>query len=392
MSSGSEMVALISITAGVVCISLGLYVYLKNPHLKISKIFFVSALVAFLVTIADLILITSPDEGTAQMVSHPLIFLSTLLAAMMLYLTAHLPYEQEQSWLIRRKRDFWLVVLFLASVPAVTIGTVAEDQYGWWISISLPVMWWYAVVYTFYLVGTASLIRLYLREESEDVRRYTMPPILATALPMVFAAVVTALGMSGTNVPPSLSMAILASSTLFAFAIIKQRLFLLRPVKEDGLERPTGPTMGPGRCVLMRSGPSDRAYELFVNELAASNQGLIITSSPPAEIRERYGLHNTPVVRLTPKPGPDSIDPSSLHLLTHTALQFLQKAPGSVILLDGLDLLRSFSSPEAVMQLLYNLRDASVVTGSKMIVTVDPERLGERELPKMERELEPIRA
>jgi hypothetical protein len=363
---------------------------LRNPHLKSSRIFLFLTLIATLTGLVDFLMITAPNEGTALAVAHPLVFLSVLLAATMFYLTSYLPYERERSWLVRHKREFVVLAVFTALVPAVFIGTVAEDQYGWWISMSLPVVWWYATIYVFYLAGTITMVGLYRNEEREDVKHRIIPPTVAMMLPIILDAFLTVLLMSGQTVPPDLSLALLASSILFVYGIFKQKLFVLKPVKEERRADRPASFMRPGQCVLVEA-MTDHAYTMFANELASSGQGVLITRARPEQIAERYGLQGTPVLWLTDKPGPDSIDPSSINVLMHTTLQFLRKSNGSVVLLDGLDYLRLFNRPQEVMQLLYGLRDAAIVTGSKLIVTVNPEGLGERELPLMERELEPIR-
>lgn len=392
MSDGSQIVSSISIIAAIVCLTLGIYVMLRNPHLRSSKIFFFLASIATLTSLADYLIITAPNESTALAVAHPLIFLSTLLAATMLYMTAYLPYERESSWFVRHRREFTVLAVLTAAVPALLVDTVAEDQYGWWISMSPPVVWWYAVIYVLYLAGTITMVRLYRTEKGEDVRHRIIPPTVAMMLPIIFGLILTILMMGGNNVPPDLSLALLASSILFVYGISKQKLFVLRPAKESGLANKTDPVMRPGQCVLVEALTDDHAYIMFINEIASSGRGLLITPVPPDQIMERYGLQSTTRLWLTEKPGPDRIDPSNINVLMHTTLQYLQKNNGSVVLLDGLDYLRLFNRPGEVMYFLYGLRDAAIVTGSKLIVTVNPEELGERELPLLERELEPIKA
>ncbi len=187
-------------------------------------------------------------------------------------------------------------------------------------------------------------------------------------------------------------MAILASAILFAYSIFEQKLFVLRPTNERGTLSRSMPIMRPGQYVLVEAVTKDRARDMFVNELASTSQGLMITPICPDQIMERYGLKSTPVIWLTLKPGPDSIDPSSINILTHTALQFLKKGSDSVVMLDGLEYLRSFNSQKNVMRLLYELRDTTIVTGSKLIISVNPEGIAENELSLLEHELESINA
>jgi hypothetical protein len=389
---GIQVVSSIAVVAASVCFSLGVYVKIKNPYLKSSKLFFLITMIATITSIADLLIINAPDEGVAQAVAHPLVFLSTALAATMLYLTAYLPYEREGLWLVRHKREYAAISIFIGLVPALFISTVAEDQYGWWISLGLVTALWYAAIYMFYLAGIVSMVRLYMKEERRDVKDRILPLILAMAMPIVFDLALGVPLLFGERTPPDLSLAVLASGILFAYCIFKQKLFMVRPVKEESVvERPL-PVMRPGQCVLVEGATGDCAYGMFVNELASSGRGLLITPTRPERIMEMYGLKSTPVLWLTSDPGPDSIDPSNLNVLMHAMTQFLKKSGDSVVLLDGLECLRSSNDPKAVMHLLYGLRDTAIVAGSKLIVTVDPRTMGSKDLIMLERDLDPIKA
>lgn len=391
MFEGGQIVAVISILAAMTCLSLGAYVLFKNPHLMSSKIFGLLASIATLTGLADFLIITAPDGGTALAFARPLIFLSTLLSATMLYMTSYLPYERERSWLVRHRRGFAAVAIVIALVPAVTIGTVAQDQYGWWISASLPMVWWYAVIYSFYFAGIIILARRYRKEEREDVKRLILPPAAGIGVPILSAAVVVLIQASGSEVPPMLSLTILATSVCFVYGIFRQKLFILKPAEERPQTVGSVPAVGPGRGVLVETKIDTLAYRMFINELASGSPGLLITRKHPQLVREQHELQDTPILWLTTKPGPDSIDPTSISLLLHTTVKFLQRGKGSVILLDGLEYLGSYTRPGEVMQFIYGLKDAAIVNGSKLIITVDPETMGERELSLLEREMELIK-
>lgn len=392
MLEGIHVVSSIAIVSASICFFLGVYVRLKNPYLKSSKLFFLIAMIATITSLADLLIINAPDEGVAQAVAHPLVFLSTVLAATMLYLTAYLPYERESSWFVRHKREYAAISIFVGLVPALFISSVAEDQYGWWISLSLATAWWYVAIYMFYLAGIVSMVRLYRKEERRDVKHLILPLILAMAVPIVFDLVLGIPMLVGEKTLPDLSLAILASGILFAYDIFEQKLFMVRPVKEDTVSKRPLPSMHPGQCVLVEGVTGDCAFGMFVNELASSGRGLLITPTRPERIMEMYGLKSTPMLWLTSDPGPDSIDPSNLNVLMHAMTQFLKKSGDSVVLLDGLECLRSANDPRDVMHLLYGLRDTAIVAGSKLIVMVDPKTLGSKDLIMLERDLEPIKA
>ncbi len=97
------------------------------------------------------------------------------------------------------------------------------------------------------------------------------------------------------------------------------------------------------------------------------------------------------MIWLATQPGPDRVDPTSLSILQHTIVDFLQKGPPSVILLDGLEYLMSENQSEKVLRFVYTLRDLVTVSNSQLLVSLDPEVLELRDLAKLEREFELIR-
>lgn len=390
MLEGTLFASLVSIVTAIACSSFGLYALIKNPHLKSSKMFILLASFASLTSLADFLLITAPDGATALMFARLVIVLSTLLAATMLYMTSYLPYERRTSWLIHHRRQYAVFAAFAAIVPTLSIGTVSEDQYGWWISESLPVYWWYSAVYSFYFISIILLVQRYRREDGE-VRSYIVPPIVGVIIPFLSAFAVEALKMNGQNVPPMLSLPLFASSLCFAYSIFRQRLFIIRTAEEEVQADVVVPSVEPGRGVLIEAKGNQLAYQVFIKELASGRPGLIITDSHPDQVRERYGLRTTPILWLTTRPGLDSVDPANMSLLTHTTVKFLNSGQAPVVLLDGLEYLGTYHKLESVMRLVYRLKDATVVSCSKLIIAVDPSCLEERCVSLLEHELEPIR-
>jgi len=384
-------IASISLLASIVCLSFGIFVYLKNPHLRSSRVFIILASVAALATLTEAFIITSPGEVVAQGFARILVFLTVLLAATMLYMTSCLPYDRQRSLLVRRKKEYVLIVILIGAILALLNITVEVDQYGWWISSSLPTYGWYATIYLFYLSGAIILDRMHGKERREDVRYRIVVLTVGMALPIISAAVVVMIGTTDQNIPPVFSLTVLASSLCFAYGIMRQKLFIIGPVKEEVQAFEKVPGVRSGQGVLVETKGDDLAYRMFINEIASGSQGLLIARTHPDQIRERYGLKSTPILWLTTIPGSDSIDPKSISLLLHSAIEFLKKKNGSIIMMDGLEYLGVYNRPEAILQFIYTLRDTTTMTGSKLIVAVDPEALGKCDLPRLERELEPIK-
>jgi len=269
---------------------------------------------------------------------------------------------------------------------------VAEDLFGWWIYSNMGGIIWYLATLLFYLAGTIILVRMYRSEQGQDVKRRIVPLALGMAVPVVMASMVAFTLANDQSDPSMLSLIVLLSCLCIGFGVIRQRLFIIEPVKEDVQGFGHVPAVRPGHSVLVEAKAGDLAYRMFISDLASGGQGLLIARMHPDQIRERYGLRNTPILWLTTKSGPDNVDPARINLLLHSAVSFLHREGGSIVLLDGLEYLQTYNSPEAVMQFIYSLTDAVMVSGSKLIVAVDPEALGQWDLPRLERELESIRA
>ncbi len=380
----------ISIIAVMVCISLSLYVLIRNPHLKSSRVFVLLTLMAILTDLTDFFMITASDEGTALAFARPTIFFSTITVATMLYLTSFLPYERKGSWLVRHKREFTLIIVFTAVVPTMLVSTVAEDKYGWWVSTGLPMVWWFVVIYAYFFVGAIILARLYLTESMEGTRRRIAILTAGMVIPFFLGLMVALIKAYEPSAPPLFSATILASSLTFAYGIFRQKLFILEPAQENLRAVKEAPIVEPRHSVLVKAKSGDLAYQMFVNELASGGQGLLITRKHPDQVKEAYGLMNTPILWLTHKPGPDSIDPANISVLQHTTLKFLQRGNGPVILIDGLEHLASYNRLEKVLPFVFELRDATIVSESKLIIALDPETLASRDLSLLERDLDII--
>jgi hypothetical protein len=391
VSEGALFLSAASIIAAIVCFSFGLYVFLKNPHLRSSKYFIFLASVATLTGVVDALLITAPDEGVAGTFARPTIFLSTVLAGTMLYMTSFLPYERRSSWLPRHRREYALLVTFVAVMLALFLGTVERGPYGWQVADDLPAYWWYSATYIAYLFSILILVRGYLKEDQEEVRGQIILPIFGVVLPVLLAMAALIARLAGQIFPPILAISILVSSICFGYSIIRQRLFVLRTTEESVQAYGHVPVVEAGRSVLVESSTDDLAYHIFINELSTGRPGLLITRSPPDQIRAKYGLRNTPIIWLTAKPGLDSVDPANLSILNHTTARFMEGGHGPVVLMDDMSFLGAHNKMEDVMRLAYGLRDTTIMTSSKLIIAVDPKALDKRYVSMLERELEPIR-
>ena len=379
-----------SVLAASACFALGMYVMRRNRHLSGSRAFFVVAITAALAALFDFLTITSPDADEARLFARGLVLTTTLLAAAMLHLASIMPFERKDPWAVRHRWGFTAVAVALSAAMAAGGIEVAEDKYGWWLRLNTPSLLWYASIVLIFLASTIVLTLSYWRERSAVERRRLLPLIAGMAVPVFSTLLVVPTVMSEAIDPPLLSAIILSTCLFVGYGVIHQKLFILEPVEEHVQGGSSTPDVKAGGSVLVETKKDDLAYRMFVNEIASGGQGLLISRRHPDQLRETYGLMNTPMLWLTTKPGANRVDPSSLSLLLHSVLAFLDKSAEAVILLDGLEYLETYNGEETVMRFFYGLQDAITVTGSKLIVSVDPAALDPHFLPRLEREMSVI--
>jgi hypothetical protein len=322
--------------------------------------------------------------------AQSIIFTSILVGASFIYLSSFLPYERAESWVLKNKRLFVAISILLAIIPAALLERTYVDQYGYWIAYSPALFLWMAVAFALSLMPVLILTPLCRQSTDQMVRRHITVLSMGVMLPILL--VIAELGLSelGVVVPHLPAIGLLLTGMLFSVAVLRMKLFIIDPVREEKIEAQPGKDLGiklvSGHCDLIKSKKADLSYRMFVAEVAAGNKGLLITRVHPDQVREKYGLVKTPILWLSGQPGPDRVDPASLSILQHTVVDFLQKGPTSVILLDGLEYLVSENQVDKVLRFIYTVHDAVVISGSKFIVPVDPDILEKKELALFERE------
>lgn len=391
MLEGGLVFSLNSLVAGVLCVALGIYVFRKNPHLKGSQVFIVLMSFASLNGIAEFLMINAQDQGTAHIFSRMVLFLSICAGASLLYLACRLPYDRADPWPVRHKRPYAAISLACASALAVMPSSVSLDRYGWWTAVDAAFYTWLAMALAFCIGAVAVVLTGYRRERDGRLRGQYRILLVGVAILPTYGAIEVILNIMEIGRPPIFSIAVLTTGAVFAIALFRHDLFAIEPVREDGFKGSGAPSLAAGRCVLVIGKKGCAAYRMVVDDLASGERGMLISRFRSERVKEMFGLTKTPVIWLSTRPGPDRIDPAALSVLQHTIVDFLRKGDGSVVLLDGLEYLLIYNRAESVLRLIYDVKDAAVVSGSKFIVPVDPLALEARNLAFLERELEVVR-
>jgi len=128
------------------------------------------------------------------------------------------------------------------------------------------------------------------------------------------------------------------------------------------------------------------AYELFLEAIMSGTEGLCITRTAPAKIREKYKLHRTPVIWLTDEVVEDEKVIHSLQDLSILVSNYVQKASKPVILIDGIEYLISHKGFDSVYHLMQAKRTQMEANQGILIVPLFRDAVEAKEAKLMERE------
>lgn len=114
--------------------------------------------------------------------------------------------------------------------------------------------------------------------------------------------------------------------------------------------------------------------------------GLVVTREFPDSIRRMHSLETTPVIWLTESPGERRIAPTSTAMLTDTLVRFMEKNPNSIVLLEGIEYLTTFSDFRKVLKQLDYLNETTWVTRARLLIAVNPKAFDPKDLALLERD------
>lgn len=144
---------------------------------------------------------------------------------------------------------------------------------------------------------------------------------------------------------------------------------------------------------LVKSETPDYAFKLF-REAVTNQPGACFTRKSPKKVRKLYQFEKTPITWLRDKDDVEDynvIEAMRTNFLRETIVDFAKENDMCVILLEGIEYLLVKNSYDKVLHFLQGLSDdLSVMEGVTMIITVNPDSFGKRELALIEEEMDVI--
>ena len=144
-----------------------------------------------------------------------------------------------------------------------------------------------------------------------------------------------------------------------------------------------------GSSYLVRN-DAEKAFEVFSNQVLGGTIGVCLTREFPPRVRKKYGLEKTPVVWITSEKIEGEMTVNSLQEVSILISEFLEKAEGSIVLLDGFEYLITHHGFEAFIHFLHLSRSRFEQHKSILIAPLFEGALDPKELKLIEREMRPL--
>ena len=164
------------------------------------------------------------------------------------------------------------------------------------------------------------------------------------------------------------------------------RSLVRTPLRESAVTMKRRFMLQPGCCYLVED-DVEKAFKVFVDNVFAGLEGLCITRELPQHIRTKYRLDKTPIIWLTLNEADGEISARSLQDLSIMLGNYLNKARGSVILLDGCEYLITNYGFEPFLRFLQLNRSRIEREDSVLIMPILAEALNTKEVRLIEREM-----
>lgn len=131
------------------------------------------------------------------------------------------------------------------------------------------------------------------------------------------------------------------------------------------------------------------SMELFEAGLRRGFKGLCFTRQYPEKITQKFSTDGTAVFWLSNMGSENSIRPKDLEKITLQCNEYLSKWK-CIIMIDGLEYLITNNSFITVLKMLQFLRDATAVNKSILVLSVNPNAIGENEVNLIMREVDKV--
>jgi len=173
----------------------------------------------------------------------------------------------------------------------------------------------------------------------------------------------------------------------------KQRLIesgknFLRTLYEDEDKKEIN-ELEKGKSYIIKEKKPEKGLEFSLKTMEREKNGYVLSSINPKEIKRKYNvsLDSISYNWLTVLEGKNRFNPSNLHLIGHSMIDFLEDKKGPIFM-EGVELILKHNSFDRFWGFLNHLVDVVSEEEGTLVLSLDPETLSDQQLAKIERKLQ----
>ena len=234
-------------------------------------------------------------------------------------------------------------------------------------------IWIYTLDYMLlYLFGVYILVGV-VRKGIALERKQAKPVLFGTTASLVLATATNIILPHSSISAPELgtTISMVWGASVF-YAVIKHRLFIVKPSIEEHIETPERYSLESGMGYFVNEERPDIGYKVFLDRITHGDFGLCISKLAPDKIRTRYNLVKTPILWLTFNNVEKSISPKNVDGLTSVISDFVRRTQKSLVFLDCFDQIKFAIGFDKALSALRDFMRLCVENNSTILMSIPP--------------------
>ncbi len=178
-----------------------------------------------------------------------------------------------------------------------------------------------------------------------------------------------------------------------------RRRLLVKPALEEFRKDGFRFELKKGLCYLLKEEKPERSFAVFADQVTHADpatgcaEGLCLTRTPPARIRDEYQLAKTPILWVGEQPPTADVQAANdCEEILYTLAKFLKHCPSPVVVFDCLEYLCQTADFRKTLKFVYHVKELAIKHNARVIFSVNPRSFPGEQLALLEKELEPLPA
>lgn len=394
--------ALPAVTACILSVLIGIYVFYKNPKNTHNRIFVLFILFVVTFSLAEVMLRLSTNSERGLFWGR-IAYIGAIFAPLaLLHLSFFFPRERT----IFTKNKYALFGLYLIGILLfcmfnliISAGDVQLSKWGYRVAFGSR----------FYFVGvwlliTSSLgiynfLSSYIKSKTIIERKQVKY--------IFYGAFIVIMLTFGTNIIPSIfgigvfplsSVSLSIFAIFIGAAILKYNLFrfksMVEPVSEKKKVGPREYRLKSNMGYIVQEECGVRGFEIFRDQIIHGISGLCITKYPPHSIRDRYGFEKTPLFWFTFKQSDKEtvVNPQKMDVEVIPQVEdFVKKGERTMVYMDCFDQITLVKGFGNTLTLINDIRNICRENNSILLLSINPEIFDKEQLSFFEKSFVEVR-